>query len=318
MEFVSCSGYDAAHVATLVVFASSVGDAERIGGGRVKATRLESILRGRTRSDALLRDLVAVAQVSGAAPLVVGGYVRDAALRQRALDLDLSCARRTPQLVRALQSHWGRRAFRFRKRGVTTWRFIVAGRQVDLVAAARRRLAEELRRRELTINAVAYDLLAERLDDPLGGVSDLRAKRLRLPRPGVIHDDPLRALRIVRFLAQLPEFRLDPAAGREARACAPALRRAAVLVTAAAGLAFVTVVVAPTSTQAAGGPPLNTFPSWFSGDRDLTYSLAWGDVDGDGDLDLAAGNGSQNRLYLNRGGTLEGTATWTDGVTDNS
>ena len=62
---------------------------------------------------------------------------------------------------------------------------------------------------------------------------------------------------------------------------------------------------------------------WASADSDATFSVAWGDWDGDGDLDLAAGNsGNVNRVYENDGLGLANslTSAWTsaDAVTTRS
>ncbi|RKZ66090.1 MAG: hypothetical protein DRQ48_11040, partial [Gammaproteobacteria bacterium] len=51
-------------------------------------------------------------------------------------------------------------------------------------------------------------------------------------------------------------------------------------------------------------------------DSDETYSVAWGDWDSDGDLDLAAGNLDANRVYENTGGAL--ASAWTSADSDDT
>ncbi len=70
-------------------------------------------------------------------------------------------------------------------------------------------LEEDLRRRDLTINAMALDEKNE-LIDLFGGESDLRRKILRHVSAENFFEDPLRVLRTARFLSQLPEFSIHP------------------------------------------------------------------------------------------------------------
>jgi tRNA nucleotidyltransferase (CCA-adding enzyme) len=63
-------------------------------------------------------------------------------------------------------------------------------------------LEEDLRRRDLTINAMAEDADGN-IIDPFGGKSDLRGKILRHVSPAFA-EDPLRVLRVARFAARFP------------------------------------------------------------------------------------------------------------------
>jgi tRNA nucleotidyltransferase (CCA-adding enzyme) len=65
-------------------------------------------------------------------------------------------------------------------------------------------IAEDLARRDFTINAMAVPLAGEHeLIDPYGGLDDLRAELLRVLHSGSFHDDPTRALRAARYAARL-------------------------------------------------------------------------------------------------------------------
>jgi len=63
------------------------------------------------------------------------------------------------------------------------------------------------------------------------------------------------------------------------------------------------------------GGVLEDAPGWASRDSSATWSVAWGDLGSDGDLDLACGNGyyssnEPDRVYLNHNGVLEESASW--------
>ena len=82
-------------------------------------------------------------------------------------------------------------------------------------------IASDLARRDFTINAIAYDVLEDKLIDPFSGATDLRARILRAvgnPSERFL-EDGLRVLRAARFVATL-EVDLDP---ETARAIQPSL-----------------------------------------------------------------------------------------------
>ena len=84
-------------------------------------------------------------------------------------------------------------------------------------------LTDDLRRRDFTINAMAYRLTgpaAGELVDPLGGRADLEAGVIRVLQSDSFVEDPTRLLRAVRYAARLG-FALDSTTDAAARETAP-------------------------------------------------------------------------------------------------
>lgn len=74
---------------------------------------------------------------------------------------------------------------------------------VDVAQSMGENLLEDLRRRDLTINSVALNLLTDEIIDPNNGLGDLKNKIIRHIREENFIDDPLRLLRVFRFQAML-------------------------------------------------------------------------------------------------------------------
>ncbi len=69
-------------------------------------------------------------------------------------------------------------------------------------------LEADLRARDFTVNAIAFNIHNDTIIDPLNGAADLRAKLLRACSPTAIQDDPIRILRAIRQAAAF-EFKIE-------------------------------------------------------------------------------------------------------------
>ncbi|HTP00943.1 MAG TPA: HD domain-containing protein [Anaerolineales bacterium] len=80
-------------------------------------------------------------------------------------------------------------------------------------------LEADLRGRDFTVNAMAYDVRNGTILDPFAGAADLRARIIRAVTNTALEDDPIRILRGVRLAAAL-DFKIDPSTRRAMKASA--------------------------------------------------------------------------------------------------
>lgn len=163
----------------------------------------------------LLERLVALAFAASARTYLVGGCVRDHLLGRDPSDVDLLVEGDPARLLDALAGAAAHPPVVFSRQEPVTWRLTIEGFTVDVSAFPDGHLREALARRDFTINTLAVPLdrlwLAG-LDTPvdlLGGLSDLRQRRIRHVSATALEEDPVRLLRAVRLRAVLEGFHLD-------------------------------------------------------------------------------------------------------------
>jgi tRNA nucleotidyltransferase/poly(A) polymerase len=151
---------------------------------------------------------------------IVGGAVRDAFLGGKGGDLDLVAPPgRAEPLAWALARHAGTRVIAVGAAPKRILKVPFCAHEIDVWEETGDPSADLLRR-DFTVNALSFSLPDGAFTCVPGALSDLRARRLAPPRPGVFLEDSLRVLRAARFLAELPGFHI-------ARAALPELRDAA-------------------------------------------------------------------------------------------
>jgi tRNA nucleotidyltransferase (CCA-adding enzyme) len=166
---------------------------------------------------------VRLCEERGVSLFLVGGAVRDLLLQRDNLDLDLAVEAEVAPIAMALAEATGGRAVLHDRFGTATVRG--PGFHLDLARTRRETydhpgalpivepatLAEDLARRDFTINAIAVRLTspAGELVDPQGGLADLKGALIRVLHERSFQDDATRMLRAVRYAARLG-FKIQP------------------------------------------------------------------------------------------------------------
>lgn len=165
----------------------------------------------------LALEVCAALQQHGYQAFIVGGCVRDLLLEKTPKDWDI-CTDADPEQVAAIfprtlptglqhgtvtvcmgegvENHF--EVTTFRVEGQYT-----DGRRPEVVHFVKK-VEEDLARRDLTINAIAYDPIANRAVDPFMGIFDLKNEMIRAVGKPVerFQEDGLRIMRVARFAAR--------------------------------------------------------------------------------------------------------------------
>jgi tRNA nucleotidyltransferase (CCA-adding enzyme) len=166
-------------------------------------------------------DIATAVREAGGRALIVGGWVRDRLLGRDSKDIDVEVYGLPSDRVRWLLESLGRveavgESFQVYKTGdidvSLPRRESKSGRGhrgFEVTGDPAMSVKEAARRRDFTVNAIAWDPLNDEYLDPYDGRGDLQRRLLRVVDPATFADDSLRALRAVQFAARF-EFTLDP------------------------------------------------------------------------------------------------------------
>jgi tRNA nucleotidyltransferase/poly(A) polymerase len=130
---------------------------------------------------------------------IVGGSVRDRLLGHTPLDFDVAvfgdAKKFAKRLATVTNGHW----VEMGKQGHGVYRVIVDKMILDVSAVNGATIEQDLKRRDFTINAMAYDIASKAFIDCVGGMQDLANRKIRMVSRSVFERDPVRLIRAYRM-----------------------------------------------------------------------------------------------------------------------
>lgn len=186
----------------------------------MQSTQLSSEMR-RLLSDTLqaypkLVSVLSAIGAHGGHAYLVGGAVRDLFLNVPVKDIDIEIHGLAMTVLERILTTFGPTSAVGKSFGVLRlhgldidWslpRSDSAGRKPSVAVDPEMGIEKALKRRDLTMNAMAIDLQTYQLIDPFGGVQDMQNKVLRTPDVSFFVQDPLRFYRVMQFVARFAMY----------------------------------------------------------------------------------------------------------------
>ena len=167
--------------------------------------------REEIRNDPILSELSRLAKEKKTSLFLVGGYLRDLFLGASAKDYDFALPKDASSFIETIEEALHLLFFKVGKEemGTTTYRIVKEGMSIDLTFMQGETIDEDLRRRDFTVNAVAFSLQDEIFHWVEGAIEDIGRKLIRTVSNRSIDLDPLRMLRAIRYLCTLEGFAID-------------------------------------------------------------------------------------------------------------
>jgi poly(A) polymerase len=139
---------------------------------------------------------------------IIGGSIRDLLLGRVPADYDIACSGNPEKFAKKIIAESGGHFVRLGNRDQTIFRVISGGIIFDLTSLNGASIEEDLKKRDFTVNAVAYDLYSGKIIDCVGGLKDLADKKVRMVSKNIFKKDPVRLIRAYRIGACL-DFEIE-------------------------------------------------------------------------------------------------------------
>jgi poly(A) polymerase len=155
------------------------------------------------KSDKTISIIKKAAQKTGAEIYIIGGILRDIALDQKSMDYDFVVFGDLNAFTGKLSELLKRPLIRIGSKGKEVVRIIKNTAAYDFTQSKGATISDDIKRRDFTMNALAYSLKSDEVIDILAAVDDIDKNIIRMVSVGAFDDDPLRMMRAFRFQAEL-------------------------------------------------------------------------------------------------------------------